>query len=563
MTPSSPSRLRPAVSLLCLAVLVALASPAESRGRPYLLVQHQVYEEHQEVLGKGNRSATEYRKNDEEELFDFIKEYLFRRGGAKKLNSRNSSGRAQFVGIDSGGARGSANGSAASGGALEAKESGQSGQRYKMHIIKFRLVNASHPAVAAAVRNAQALKMGKKGDYAPQESLQKERPAKGGQDNSTLLARSWGGRTIVGYRTSHPTHVTTVRTEQPPAPPRRAAPVAPVNCELPETTRTTTKRITTTTRRRTTTTTTKTTTTTTTTAKPTTTTTTRRTTTCAPTTVAVVGCEREPPPTTKRRTSTTTTTTAAPQVYLHGHPYVVIKLHEVKGTPRPQANPYPPLPPYLRSLLANGTYPEGMLRTRNISSHLPEYRYWFPGVSLEESGGARSGKASEHQLKGKRKQQQQPQQRPRSRRVPAYAAETAALKREVAGNLMRVLRTIRELDSMAQQSQQDDQQQEQVQEEQGQPYPVQQQASFELVAPDTANEIDQFLRRRDTSQGLRSQKKWNTEYQDELKENRAEEGDLHQFSILLKKALDELSVPSDPKTRTTSKPHKAAAVAYR
>lgn len=558
MTPNSLPRLRPAASLLCLAVLVALASPAESRGRPYLLVQHQVYEEHQEVLGKGNRNATEYRKNDEEELFDFIKDYLFRRGGAKKLNSRNGNGRAQFVGIDSGGAGGSANGSAASGGALEAKESGQSGQRYKMHIIKFRLVNASHPAIAAAVRNAQVMKISKKGDNAPQESLLKERQAKGGQDNSTMLARSWSGRTIVGYRTSHPTHVTTARTEQPPAPPRRAAPVAPVNCELPETTTTTTKRTTTTTRRRTTTTT-KTTTTTTTTAKPTTTTTTKRTTTCAPTTVAVVGCEREPPPTTKRRTSTTT---AAPQVYLHGHPYVVIKLHEVKGTPRPQVNPYPPLPLYLRSLLANGTYPEGVLRTRNISSHLPEYRFWFPGASLEESGGANSGKVSEHQLKGKKKQQQ-PQQRPRSRRVPAYAAETAALKREVAGNLMRVLRTIRELDSMAQHAQQDDQQQEQVQEEQPQPYPVQQQASFELVAPDTAKEIDQFLRRRDTSQGLRSQKKWNTEYQDELKENRAEEGDLHQFSILLKKALDELSVPSDAKTRTTSKPHKAAAAAYR
>ncbi|KAL3198081.1 hypothetical protein MRX96_001541 [Rhipicephalus microplus] len=96
---------------------------------------------YEEVLGKSpsNRSAVAYRKNDEEELFDFIKDYLFNRGGAQKLNSRSGNGRAQFVGVDSGGA----NGSAASGGAD--KDSGESAQRYKMHIIKFRLVNASHP----------------------------------------------------------------------------------------------------------------------------------------------------------------------------------------------------------------------------------------------------------------------------------------------------------------------------------------------------------------------------------------------------------------------------------
>ncbi|KAL3249356.1 hypothetical protein MRX96_056051 [Rhipicephalus microplus] len=105
---------------------------------------------YEEVLGKSpsNRSAAAYRKNDEEELFDFIKDYLFNRGGAQKLNSRSGNGRAQFVGVDSGGA----NGSAASGGAD--KDSGESAQRYKMHIIKFRLVNASHPAVTVT-RNAQ------------------------------------------------------------------------------------------------------------------------------------------------------------------------------------------------------------------------------------------------------------------------------------------------------------------------------------------------------------------------------------------------------------------------
>ncbi|KAL3249358.1 hypothetical protein MRX96_056053 [Rhipicephalus microplus] len=54
-----------------------------------------------------------------------------------------------------------------------------------------------------------------------------------------------------------------------------------------------------------------------------------------------VGCERAPPPaTTSRRT--TTTTTEAPQVYLHGHPYVVIKLHEVKGTRRVPSHRFSP-----------------------------------------------------------------------------------------------------------------------------------------------------------------------------------------------------------------------------
>ncbi|XP_049517826.1 PH domain-containing protein DDB_G0287875-like isoform X2 [Dermacentor silvarum] len=562
MAQRSLTRLRPVVSLLCLAVLAALASPVESWNNPYLLVQHQVYEEHQEVLAKdpSKRDAGEQRKDDEE-LFDFIKDYLFKRGGAEKLNNRTGNGRAQFVGVDAG----SANGSAASGGAVVAKDSGQSDQRYKMHIIKFRLVNGSHPAVAAAVRNAQAMMMmHKKGEHHANGSS---------SDNATLLARPWSGRSSVGYRTAHPTHVTTARTETPaPPPPRRAA--SADNCEQPETTRRTT---TTTTRRTTTRTTTTTTTTKRTTTTPKPTTTTRTTTTCAPTTVAV-GCERAPPPPTTKTTTTTTTTTAAPKPYLHGHPYVVIKLHEVNGTRRVPVDRLVPLQPYLRQLLANGTNPERTQLARNISSYLPDYRLWMRGGS-SEAGDDASGGASGYQRKGKkqRQQQQQQQQHPRSRRVPAYAAETAALKREVAGNLMRVLRTIRELDSMAQKSQQDEQQEE-VQEQELESAP-QQQDPIELVAPDTAGQIDQLLRRRDKSQGLRlilqylltkfgtpwsgfvprrSTKKWTVEYPDELKENRAEEGDLHQFSILLKKALDELSVSSDAKNRTTAKPRKAA-----
>lgn len=257
-------------------------------------------------------------------------------------------------------------------------------------------------------------------------------------------------------------------------------------------------------------------------------------------------------------------------MYLHGHPYVVIKLHEVNGTRRVPSDHFSPLPPHLRFLLANGTYPNRTHLTRNNSSHVPEHRvFWLPGGWPEASEGASGGSASGHQPKGKKQlqnQQQHQQQRSRSRRMPAYAAETAALKREVAGNLMRVLRTIRQLDSMAEESQQDGQQQEEdVQEQQlVQPDPLQQQVPSELVAPDTAAEIDRFLRRRDKSQGLRSQNRLPAEYPDELKENRAEEGDLHQFSILLKKALDELSVQPDAKTRTASKSHKAAAaVVYR
>ncbi|XP_075537746.1 uncharacterized protein LOC142572479 isoform X2 [Dermacentor variabilis] len=575
MVRRSLTRLRPVVrvvSLLGLAVLAALAAPAESSNNPYLLVQHQVYEEHQEVLAKDpSKRAAGAQRRDDEELFDFIKDYLFKRGGAAKLNNRTSNGRAQFVGVDTGGARRSANGPAASDGV--AKDSGQSDQRYKMHIIKFRLVNGSHPAIAAAAKNLQALTMHKKGDYAPQEPSHREQHRGNGSngeshagypsDNATLFARQWSGRSSgrssVGYRTAHPTHVTTARTDPPAPQPRRAAAVAADNCEQPETTKrttTTTKR--TTTRKTTTTTTTKRTTTT---PKPTTTTT-RRTTTCPPTTVAVVGCERAPPTPTTKPTTTTTTTTTTPKPYLHGHPYVVIKLHEVKGTPRVPVDRISPLPPYLRQLLGNGTSPEKTQLARNISSYLPDYRFWVRGGSSEAAGDVASGGASGSQLKSK-KQQRQHQQHSRSRRVPAYAAETAALKREVAGNLMRVLRTIRALDAIAQKPQQDEQQLEAaVQEQEEEPEP-RQQDTFELVAPDTAGQIDQLLRRRDKSQGLRSRKKWTTEYPDELKENQAEEGDLHQFSILLKKALDELSVSPDAKARTTTTKYRKAAAVYR
>lgn len=270
-------------------------------------------------------------------------------------------------------------------------------------------------------------------------------------------------------------------------------------------------------------------------------------------------------------------------MYLHGHPYVVIKLHEVKGTRRVPSHRFSPLPPYLRFLLANGTYPNRTHLTRNDSLQVPEHRvFWLPGGWPEAGEGTSGGNSSGHQPRGKKQQQQQHQQLPqqhqqlpqqhqqqkqqrsRSRRMPAYAAETAALKREVAGNLMRVLRTIRELDSLAEQDQQDVQQPEEVQDQQLQPEMPQQQATYELVAPDAAAEIDQLLRHRDRSQRFRSQDRGATEYPDELRENRAEEGDLHQFSILLKKALDELSVQPEDKNRAIRKPHKApAAAVYR
>ncbi|XP_065298044.1 uncharacterized protein [Dermacentor albipictus] len=552
------TRLRPVVGLLGLTVLAALAPPAESWSNPYLLVQHQVYEEHQEVLAKdpSKRAAGEQR-NDEDGLLDFIKDYLFKRGGAAKLDNRTGNGRAQFVGVDTGGARGSANGSAASGGAVDAEDSGHSDQRYTMHIIKFRLVNGSHPAIAAAARVTRAMAMRKKGDYAPQEPSHREQHhAKGSSgeshvgdrsDNATLFARQWSGRSSVAYRTAHPTHVTTARTDPPAPPPRSAAAVAAENCEQPKTTWKTT-----TTRRRTTT---RTTTTTTkrpkTTPKPTTTT--QRTTTCAPTTVAVVGCERPPPPPTTMPTTTSTTT---PKPYLHGHPYVVIKLHEVKGTRRVPVDGISPQV-YLRQLLANGTNPQRMKLTGNMSSCMPEYRFWMRGGSSEAADDGASGGASGSQLKGRKKQRQQ---HSRSRRVPAYASETAALKREVAGNLMPVLRTIRALDAIAQKAQLEVQQQEEEVQEQEPESKPQLQDSIELVALDTAGQIDQLLRRRDKSQVLRSPKKWTAEYADELNENQTEEGDLHQFSILLKMALNKLSFSPDAKTRTTTAKLRKAAI---
>ncbi|KAL3198082.1 hypothetical protein MRX96_001542 [Rhipicephalus microplus] len=185
--------------------------------------------------------------------------------------------------------------------------------------------------------------MHKKGDHAPPEPFHKEHHtddggelhSRGYHGNSTPSARHWGGR----YWTSHPTHVTTAHTDLFPALPRRAAPAAaPGNCELPETTKYTYKRA-------------------------------LRILMYFP----AVGCERAPPPaTTSRRTTTTTTET--PQVYLHGHPYVVIKLHEVKGTRRLPSHRFSPLPSYLRFLLANGTYPNRTHLTRNDSLQVPEHR---------------------------------------------------------------------------------------------------------------------------------------------------------------------------------------------
>nr|XP_050052436.1 protein let-653-like [Dermacentor andersoni] len=136
---------------------------------------------------------------------------------------------------------------------------------------------------------------------------------------------------------------------------------------------------------------------TTTTPKPTTTT--KRTTTCPPTRVAVVGCERPAPPPTTKPTTTSTTT---PKPYLHGHPYVVIKVHEIKGTRRVPVDRISPQV-YLRQLLSNGKNPERMKLTRNMSSCLPECHFWMRGGSSEAAGDGASGGASGSQLKGKKK----------------------------------------------------------------------------------------------------------------------------------------------------------------
>ncbi|KAK8756529.1 hypothetical protein V5799_000769 [Amblyomma americanum] len=289
--------------------------------------------------------------------------------------------------------------------------------------------------------------------------------------------------------------------------------------------------------------------TTTTTRKPTTTSTTTRrtTTTCAPTTVRVIGCEQALPPSTTSSTTTTktTTTSTTPKPYLHGHPYVVIKLHEVPGTRRVPVElinlgpPLQPLSPLRKHHPSNGTETE-----RNASHHVSEHRSWFRGSSSSEAGDGQHRKVGEKHAS-------------RSRRIPEYEAETAALKREVAGNLMRVLRTIRELDSVAKGPQQEEEEtEEKLEQAEGQdamqPAQLEEQDPVRLVVPNPALDIDRLLRGRGNARGLKSAKRWTTQYPDELRENPAEEGDLHQFSILLKKALDELNAP--PTTRTTTRP---------
>lgn len=66
-----------------------------------------------------------------------MQEYLYKQGGIEKLRSRTQEGKAQFMGVDDG---------AAASEASAAKRGAESDRRYKMHIIKFRLVNGSDPA---------------------------------------------------------------------------------------------------------------------------------------------------------------------------------------------------------------------------------------------------------------------------------------------------------------------------------------------------------------------------------------------------------------------------------
>lgn len=88
---------------------------------------------------------------------------------------------------------------------------------------------------------------------------------------------------------------------------------------------------------------------------------------------------------------------------------------------------------------------------------------------------------------------------------------------------MHVLRTIRELDTLAKEPQEED------------------------APPKPAFDVDRLLVARERHKEPRPARK---KFPDELRENEAEEGDLHQFSLLLKKALDELSAST-----TTRRPH--------
>ncbi|KAM7309544.1 mucin-5AC-like [Ixodes scapularis] len=368
-------------------------------------------------------------------------EYLYKQGGVDKLRSRNQGGAAQFMGVDMGG-----------------EPQGESGgntseRRYKMHLIKFRLANASDIALAKGSKVQPVKGASKKSNLVLGPKQLVAEASHGVHNTSTTLGdfvyirlnassskttavshvhvnassnqntTNFFGTSAVPlphtrtntspsrtYKTTHPTHATPVDKLLL----LKAAPQAGCgrNVAGSSATTATTKATTTgaTTTKRTT---------------PSTAATTTTTTTPRPTTL---------PTTTRRKTSTAkthtththstkvSTTTAAPTTcgqhttvkaancipvlvprttakpMLHGHPYLVIKVHEEHRDRGLSSKPH--------------TRPETGQVHANLSQHKGKRHEWPPDESVGQ-------------------------------------ADTESLKHQMEGNLLSMLRTIRELNRLA------------------------------------------------------------------------------------------------------------------
>uniref|UniRef100_V5GVF7 Uncharacterized protein n=1 Tax=Ixodes ricinus TaxID=34613 RepID=V5GVF7_IXORI len=152
---------------------------------------------------------------------------------------------------------------------------------------------------------------------------------------------------------------------------------------------------------------------------------------------------------------------------LHGHPYLVIKVHEERRDQGVSSKPHTRL--------------ETVQVHANASQHKGKRHEWPPDEDVGE-------------------------------------ADTESLKHQMEGNLLSMLRTIRELDRLANGSRRA-------------PPPM-------VLGPNI--EIDRVLvdRSRDGRPSwLRPTRRHEA---DELDEDEAEEGDLHRFNLLLRQALNQL-----------------------
>uniref|UniRef100_A0A131Y728 Uncharacterized protein n=1 Tax=Ixodes ricinus TaxID=34613 RepID=A0A131Y728_IXORI len=152
---------------------------------------------------------------------------------------------------------------------------------------------------------------------------------------------------------------------------------------------------------------------------------------------------------------------------LHGHPYLVIKMHEKQRDQEGSSKPHTRL--------------ETVQVHANASQHKGKRHEWPPDENVGD-------------------------------------ADTESLKHQMEGNLLSMLRTIRELDRLANGSRRA-------------PSPM-------VLGPSI--EIDRVL--VDRSRGGRPSwlRPTRRHEADELDEDEAEEGDLHRFNLLLRQALNQL-----------------------